>query len=434
MPTLSNVALFSVLFLAVIVALAFWRKCNIGILAIGGALFLGTVSGMSGKEILAGFDATLFLNLCGVTFLFSLAQVNGTLEYICKKAIGLAGKRTYLVPLLLFVVTGTLCAIGPGNIPSGSLMTVVAVTLAVEMDANPLLFALAAKVAANGFALSPITPAGILMDKLCTDAGFTSANFAIPSMVNLVLWSLLLMLAFCLYYKIWKLKSAEHSTTDLTTSARKMNRQQEITTLGIIVMVVLVVGFSVSVGLASFAVAAVLMNLKTFDEKKALAKVPWGTLLLITGMGVLMNVVLKAGGIDMISAALLQVMNPTTAAPIMSLTASILSFFSSTTGVVMPTLIPTLDGITHSLGMGTTGFVELAGAVVSGSMSSAFSPASTGGGLIMAAYMTASNAENKEAEQNKLFGTLFIIALACVVLNMVFSLLGVYKLGYAFFG
>ena len=31
----SNIALFSVLFLAVIVAVAFWRKCNIGILAIG---------------------------------------------------------------------------------------------------------------------------------------------------------------------------------------------------------------------------------------------------------------------------------------------------------------------------------------------------------------------------------------------------------------
>ena len=67
-------------------------------------------------------------------------------------------------------------------------------------------------------------------------------------------------------------------------------------------------------------------------------------------------------------------------------------------------------------------------------MSAAFSPASTGGGLIMAAYMTASNSENKEEEQNKLFGTLFVIALACVALNVLFSFLGVYKLGYALFG
>mgnify|MGYP004640933683 FL=1 len=52
----------------------------------------------------------------------------------------------------------------------------------------------------------------------------------------------------------------------------------------------------------------------------------------------------------------------------------------------------------------------------------------------MAAYMTASNSENKEEEQNKLFGTLFVIALACVALNVLFSFLGVYKLGYALFG
>ena len=204
----SNIALFSVLFLAVIVAVAFWRKCNIGILAIG-----------------------------------------------------------------------------PGNIPSGNLMTVVAVTLAVEMGANPLLFALVAKVAANGFTLSPITPAGILMDKLCTDAGYSASDFAIPSMVNLILWFCLLMVIFCIYYKVWKIKPALQTSASSTAVAQKMSKEQVITALGIVVMVIMVVGFSISVGLASLAVAAVLMALKTSDEKKALAKVPWGTLLLITGMG-----------------------------------------------------------------------------------------------------------------------------------------------------
>lgn len=83
---------------------------------------------------------------------------------------------------------------------------------------------------------------------------------------------------------------------------------------------------------------------------------------------------------------------------------------------------------------GMSGKEILAGFVISGAMSAAFSPASTGGGLIMAAYMTASNSENKEEEQNKLFGTLFVIALACVALNVLFPFLGVYKLGYALFG
>lgn len=431
-----NMALFAVVFLLVVVAIAFWRKCNIGVLAVGMSLILGLVGGIPGKEILKGFDASLFLNLCGVSFLFSLAQVNGTLEIIAKKAIGLAGKRTYLVPILLFLVTGILSAIGPGNIPSGNLMTVVAVTLAVQMGENPLLFALAAKVAANGWTLSPITPAGILMTSLGTSAGYDSAAFSMPVMINLMIWSLILLVAFCVYYKIWKIRPKQlmSENTAAVTKTEKMDGKQWLTTAGIIVMVVMVVGFSIGVGLASFCVAAILMACRASDEKKAMAKVPWGTLLLITGMGVLMSVVMKLGGIELISNALLTIMSPKTAAPIMSLTCSVLSFFSSTTGVVMPTMIPTLSTIVESLGTGTAGFVELASVVIAGAMSAAFSPASTGGGLIMAAYMTASNSENKEAEQNKLFGTLFIIAIACVLLNVVLSLLGVYKLGYLICG
>ena len=124
-----------------------------------------------------------------------------------------------------------------------------------------------------------------ILDKLCTDAGYSASDFAIPSMVNLILWFCLLIVIFCIYYKVWKIKPALQTSASSTAVAQKMSKEQVITALGIVVMVIMVVGFSISVGLASLAVAAVQMALKTSDEKKALAKVPWGTLLLITGMG-----------------------------------------------------------------------------------------------------------------------------------------------------
>lgn len=118
------------------------------------------------------------------------------------------------------------------------------------------------------------------------------------------------------------------------------------------------------------------------------------------------------GGIDLISEALLAIMTPATAAPIIAFISSILSFFSSTTGVVIPTMVPTIGTIVDSLGTGSAGFISLTSVMISSSLSSAFSPASTGGGLILAAYMAASNSENKEQEQQKLFGRLFMIAIA----------------------
>ena len=58
-------------------------------------------------------------------------------------------------------------------------------------------------------------------------------------------------------------------------------------------MVYLVMFRRLDVGLTSFFVAAVLILLGVAKEKQALAKIPWGTLLLICGVGVLMNVVIE---------------------------------------------------------------------------------------------------------------------------------------------
>lgn len=418
---MNYIDIISILFLFVVVAIGFIKKCNIGVLAIGSALILARLGGLSDSKVLAGFDAKLFITLVGVSFLFSVAQVNGTLELVAKKGIGLAGKRTYLVPIIIFLVSGILTIIGPGNIPVGNLMTVVAVTVAVSMGENPLLFALAAKVAANGFTLSPLTPPGVLMEKLGTEAGFT--GFELPVMWNCILWSTILMIGFSIYYKIWKIKPASNVSLEVK---EHLNKQQWITITGVLVMVIMVVGLNVNVGLASFLVAASLVILGVTDEKKALVKVPWGTLILICGVGVLMNVVIELGGLDLMSKGLLSIMTPKTAAPIIGVTSSILSFFSSTTGVVMPSMIPTLGPIVQSLGTGNAGFAQLASVVITSSLSAAFSPASTGGGLILAAYMTASNSEDKDQEQNKLFGRLFMIALACVVANAILATIGIY--------
>ena len=93
-------------------------------------------------------------------------------------------------------------------------------------------------------------------------------------------------------------------------------------------------------GLFAFAAAAVLILLGAVDEKKAIKGIPWGTLVFICGVGVLINVIDTLGGITMISDFLTGFMNKHTATPILAATSGILSWVSSTTGVVMPTLLP----------------------------------------------------------------------------------------------
>ncbi len=105
-------------------------------------------------------------------------------------------------------------------------------------------------------------------------------------------------------------------------------------------MVVLCIGFQFDTGLTAFVAATVLILLGAADEKKAIKGVPWGTLVFICGVGTLINVINKLGGISMVSDFLTGLMGPKSATPILAATSGILSWVSSTTGVVMPALFP----------------------------------------------------------------------------------------------
>ncbi len=96
------------------------RPVNIGALALIATFFIGTlVANESVDELLAGFPPNLFVLLVGVTYLFGLAAVNGTLEWLVDRAIGLLGDRPALVPWLIFVFSAvpTLAgALGPAGV------------------------------------------------------------------------------------------------------------------------------------------------------------------------------------------------------------------------------------------------------------------------------------------------------------------------------
>ncbi len=413
-----NLAVVSIIFLVIVIGIGFIKKMNIGYLAIGASVILAAIGGISAAEVYAGFDAKLFTQLVGVTYLFGIAQNNGTLELLAKKGVAMLGEKTWLVPFMLFFITGILSALGPGHISMGALMTVAAVTIAVNMGKNPILYALVAKAGANAFSMSPISPAGILGTSLGEKVN--QFGFEMPVFFNGVLWGIVCFIIFSIAFRS---QDKEEIKILKATDLPSMNKEQYVTLGGIAVMIVIVLGFNQDVGLASFLVAAILSMTGYCDERKAASKIPWGTLILICGTGVLINLVNLMGGITILTDTLLAVTGPKTAAPLLAAASSLLSLVSSTTGVVMPMLMPTLPEIVAEYG--NLSFIELTSAVVTASFSSAFSPASTGGGLILAAYAAAANVSAEE--QNKLFGKLLIIAVIVSLTNVVLSGVGFYS-------
>lgn len=97
----------------------------------------------------------------------------------------------------------------------------------------------------------------------------------------------------------------------------------------------------------------------------------------ICGVGALVSVIDKLGGIDLVSGFLNGFMGERTAVPIMAATSGILSWVSSTTGVVMPALYPIASQVARQFG--SVNYVELIAAITATSFAAAISPLSTGG-------------------------------------------------------
>ena len=112
-----NPAILSLVALIVAIAISMASKLNVGVLAMALAWLIGTyVAGFRVEQVAAGFPASLFLTLTGVTLLFALAESNGTLERLAHRAVGLARGKTRLIPILLFVIAFLLSSMGPGSI------------------------------------------------------------------------------------------------------------------------------------------------------------------------------------------------------------------------------------------------------------------------------------------------------------------------------
>ena len=417
----------SLLVLIMVIAVGFVKKINIGFFSIGAAFLLAllgmavelqiksgdTMRLLKASDVAKGFSSSMFVTLVGVTFLFGMASQNGTLDLFSKKIVALVGKRTYLIPVLMFFLSAFISAIGPGHIAAGILMTTFAVYLALELDINPMATALYAKLGANAGCASPLSLTGILAKELSEPLGYT--GFSLHLFVSTLLSGFVFTLIVYVLYKGYKVKADNPLKL---SEIEKFNGKQRITMAAIVIMVICCIGFKLDTGLFAFVMAAVLILLGCADERKAIKSIPWGTLIMISLLV----------GIDLISDTLASFMTEHTATPIMAATSGILSWVSSTTAVVMPTLYPISAEICQRFA--GVNYVELIAAITATSFAAAISPLSTGGAIIMSSYSAAR--ETTTEEMNKMFYTLFLLSVANVCVNVVMAAVGVFGLGGLF--
>lgn len=410
--------LISLLVFVGVIVLAFVCKVNTGLLAMAASLVLARCNGIADKTLLAMFDSKMFIMLLGVMYLFGIAQENKTLDLLAKKALALCKGKVQLFPLLLFILAAVLSAVGPGLISVTALMAAMTVALAKETGVHPIKLLPFATLGSFAGGLSSITPSGIVAISKATEAGILGLEWPL-------LWKMALttaLYAAILYFFVFKWHKIKGVTAAETEKVPAFTWKQWATLAGIGVTALLTVLLNINVGLVGISVSVVLTIIGAAEEGVALKKVPWGTLIMIAGVGMLISLVAQLGGIDLLTRWLSALMNNITANPIICVLAGVMSWFSSASGVVMPTLIPTVPGLVENL-PGVTA-LGLTVSLCIGAHLAALSPLSSCGGLMLAAY--SSDETVTAQERNKVFMQLFALSACGLLFGGVLALLGLY--------
>lgn len=373
-------ALASLLALLTAIALSMFSRINVGLLAIVAAWIIGVYgAGMKADAVAAGFPANLFLTLAGATLLFAVAESNRSLEGLAGRAFRLARGNVRALPVLFFLVGFALAAIGPGAVAGVALVIPLAMALAVRAKLPPLLTALMVANGANAGNLSPFSAVGIIANTKMAEAGLVHHEWK-SMMANLLAHLLVAALAYGVF--VARLPKG-HARVDSAITIEPFTRDQSITLFVLVAWIAGVVFFKLHVGLSAFAAALLLLALRAADEGAAIRRIPWGIILMVTGVSVLLAILESSGGMALFTSMLAAIATPDTVNGVIAFVTGAISTYSSTSGVVLPAFLPTVPGLVEQLGGGDPLAVSLS--INVGSSMVDVSPLSTIGALCVAA-------------------------------------------------
>jgi di/tricarboxylate transporter len=413
-----NLAVLSVLALAVAIVVSVFSSLNVGVLAMALAWLVGVYAGgMPIGTVIAGFPTSLFLTLVGMTLLFSLAQVNGTLDRLAHHAVRSCRGNRGMIPVIFFVLAFLLASMGPGNIATAALIAPMAMATASRVRIPLFLMAIMVGNGANAGSLSPFAPTGIIVNGLMARIGMPGHELS-TYLYNAGAHALV---AFGGYFLFGGLKLFTQAGTafalESVDDAHRFQRRHWMTlgTIAVLLTSVILVRdlrATGSIGMAAFAASVFLVLSGCADDGEAMKKMPWRVIVMVCGVTVLIAILEKAQGIDLLVSLVARISTAGTVSAVVAFLTGVVSVYSSTSGVVLPAFLPMVPGLAGQLG--TANALGIAAAMNVGGHLVDVSPLSTIGALCIAGAPA--------DESRPLFNKLLVWGLSMSVVGALISL------------
>lgn len=435
----------SLLALAIVVVLSCLNEdLNVGFLSVAFAIIVGGIwVDMNGAKVLNSFPTGLFMILVGVTFLFALASTNGTMDKVSSYAIRACGGKTAWLPLIIYILVSVLTTIGPGNIAATALMAPIAMAIATRVGMSAFLMTLLVVGAANGAAFSPFAPTGIVSNGIIAKIAPQLPAIQQAWSLNELAWKIHINSIVCqgiiniggfLLMGGWlwinKQRGQAIDIDELAPKPEPFTLKQWYTILAILLLIVFVIvpafpsvrvlipkevsALIANVGTIAFILAGILMLLNAGDSKAAVNTMPWGVMMMVCGVTVLVEVMDRSGGLNAMVKMIGTISGPITITFWLSLWTAIISAYSSSSGVVMPMFLPLVPGLAREVP--DANVIAMISSINIGSHLVDTSPLSTLGALCIACA-------GAHEDKAKLFKRLLVWGLSMSVVGAVACLL-----------
>ncbi|GAA4879748.1 SLC13 family permease [Saccharopolyspora cebuensis] len=366
----------SLVVLVLIFAAGTTLPVNLGVLGFVAAFGVGTLAvGMSTEDIIAGFPGDLFLTLVGVTYLFGIAERNGTVDLLVGAAVRSVRGRAALVPWIFFAVAALLMSIGA--LFAVAIVAPLALGCARRYGIDPLLMGMLVVHGALGGAFAPTSVYGSFVNGVVGGAGLPGDPVVLalaPLLFNIAAGAVVFALRGG--RRLVRLRVED----DAGARAQRVRLDQVLTGGAVLALALGTVLFDLDVGFLALTLSVVLVLVSPAARTGAVERISWSTVLLIGGVLTYVGVLERAGTVDYVSRAVAGMGMPLVAALLLCLIGGIASAFASSVailGVLIPLSVP-------FLAQGEIGAVGMVAALAVAATVVDVSPFSTNGALVLA--------------------------------------------------
>lgn len=382
------------------IAAGYISKINIGFFAMGFAYIIGAfIMGLPVKEIMALWPMKLFFIVLGVSLFYNFPIHNGTLNTLAMLILYKCRKVVQGLPFIIFFIAMFIAGIGAGYFATVAFLCPISIILCEKTGINKLLGVFAVTFGACAGANFMSSMFGLIYTGIMEQAGFAPQAFGYATSIFIATTiEPLIFIGLLMLLPANRARSSENKLDvekpEPFTSKQKIN----LTLITLLVVIVLLppvlhllypdaelitfINKKVDVGFMAIILSIIAFTLKLGDERTVLLHLPWGTILMLCSMGMLIGLAVKSGAVPIL-AHWLSGNIPTSILPVVvAALAGFISFFSSTSGVVAPTLFPMVAHLSSESGIPPMLLFTVI--IMASQCTGAVSPFSSGGSLALA--------------------------------------------------